>query len=652
MTTDPDSWHRMNQQYLLAALATVRARLERVASSAPEPTEAEARMLAEAEAEQALPSPAALQILCRLFGLSSFERATLLLCAGVELDARFAAACAAAQRTPTQPRPTLSLALTALAEPHWDALTPDAPLRHWRLIEIDGESLMTSPLRVDERVLHYLMGVACLDAQLTGLVEPLVPASVLAASHEAQAQRMLQVWSHDRSDWPLIQLCGADAQAREAIAAAACATLGLRLLGLQSAGIPAAPTQRDLLLRVLEREMVLSNSAVLLDCDDLEGERLRAVVACAERLQTAAILSGSEPLRIRRDGYVRLHVPEPSTSEQQHLWRSALGPLADRLNGELDTLISQFNLPTQDILAASAEVLGHSVERPDESPATLLWDACRSTARSRLEDLAQRIEPFATWDHLVLPDMQRAVLHTIVAHVRNRAQVYESWGFAAGGTRGLGISAMFAGASGTGKTMAAEVVARELRLDLYRIDLSAVVSKYIGETEKNLRRLFAAAEASGAILLFDEADALFGKRSEVKDSHDRYANIEVSYLLQRMESYRGLAILTTNLKQALDPAFTRRIRFIVQFPFPDAEQRAEIWRQIFPHATPTEGLEIARLAQLNVAGGSIRNIALNAAFLAAEAGEPVQMTHLLRATSSEYVKLEQPLTESEVLGWV
>src|SRR5439155_1757441 len=183
-------------------------------------------------------------------------------------------------------------------------------------------------------------------------------------------------------------------------------------------------------------------------------------------------------------------------------------------------------------------------------------------------------------EDLVLPDAQRTILREIAAHVRQRYHVYETWGFASKSARGLGISALFAGASGTGKTMAAEVLASELRLDLYRIDLSQVVSKYIGETEKNLRRVFEAAEEGGAILLFDEADALFGKRSEIKEGLDRYANIEVSYLLQQMESYRGLAILTTNMKDALDTAFLRRIRFVVQFPFPDTAERLEIWRRI------------------------------------------------------------------------
>ena len=235
-----------------------------------------------------------------------------------------------------------------------------------------------------------------------------------------------------------------------------------------------------------------------------------------------------------------------------------------------------------------------------------------------MEDLAQRIVPFASWDNLVLPQTQEQMLRQLAAQVRYRMQVYETWGFSSKGRRGLGVSALFTGESGTGKTLAAEVVAHELGLDVYRIDLSAVVSKYIGETEKNLRQVFDAAEEGGVLLLFDEADALFGKRGEVKDSHDRYANIEVGYLLQRMEAYQGLAILTTNLKSSMDKAFQRRLRFTVNFPFPDAEQREAIWSRAFPAATPTHDLDLKKLSQLKVTGGNIRNIALNAAFLAAQ----------------------------------
>jgi SpoVK/Ycf46/Vps4 family AAA+-type ATPase len=315
----------------------------------------------------------------------------------------------------------------------------------------------------------------------------------------------------------------------------------------------------------------------------------------------------------------------------------------------VDTLVSQFSLDSARIQSVAAQVRSRKAitELPE-----ILWDACRLQARPRLEGLAQRIDTLPAWDVLVLPEKQKELLRLIAVHVRQRRTVYQDWGFASKGSRGLGISALFAGPSGTGKTMAAEVLANDLRLDLYRIDLSQVVSKYIGETEKNLRRVFDAADEGAAVLLFDEADALFGKRTEVKDSHDRYANIEISYLLQRMEAYRGLAILTTTRKNALDQAFLRRIRFVVDFPFPGVPERAEIWRGIFPAATPTEGLRVERLARLNAAGGNIRNIALGAAFLAADAGEPVRMTHLLSATRQEFAKIEKPLSDAEVAGWL
>jgi SpoVK/Ycf46/Vps4 family AAA+-type ATPase len=263
-------------------------------------------------------------------------------------------------------------------------------------------------------------------------------------------------------------------------------------------------------------------------------------------------------------------------------------------------------------------------------------NACRHSGRRKLDDLAECIATSATWDDLVLPEAQVSALRQIAAQVRRCARVYEDWGFGRRNGRGLGVAALFCGGSGTGKTLAAEVLASELGLDLYRIDLSSVVSKYIGETEKNLRRVF---------------DALFGKRSDVKDSHDRYANIEVSYLLQRMEAHRGLAVLTTNLKSALDPSFQRRLRFIVHFPFPDARQREAIWRRSFPAVAPTSGLDFSKLARLNVAGGSVRNIALNAAFLAADGGEPIAMHHLLAAAQAEGAKIERQLSDAETRGW-
>jgi hypothetical protein len=369
----------------------------------------------------------------------------------------------------------------------------------------------------------------------------------------------------------------------------------------------------------------------------------------AEQMRGVLILSTPQRVNKIRRPSITFDVARPSQSEQRALWLRAGEAAADKLNSQVEALVSQFDLSTHTIYEVSEGSLLRAASLNDIG--VEFWDACRVQTRPHLDNLAQRIELSATWDNLVLPERQKTVLKEIAVHIRYRGRVYDAWGFAAKSSRGLGISALFEGASGTGKTMAAEVLANELRLDLYRIDLSQVVSKYIGETEKNLRQVFDAAEAGGAILLFDEADALFGKRSEVKDSHDRYANIEVSYLLQRMEAYRGLAILTTNMKSTLDTAFLRRIRFVVQFPFPDASYRAEIWKRIFPRETPTDGLDIGKLARLNIAGGNIRNIALNAAFLAANDGGAVRMGHILAAARSEYGKMEKPLSSAEISGW-
>jgi SpoVK/Ycf46/Vps4 family AAA+-type ATPase len=354
----------------------------------------------------------------------------------------------------------------------------------------------------------------------------------------------------------------------------------------------------------------------------------------------------------RRRPAVVVEVSRPTSDEQRQLWHTALGEHAPRLNGQVDAITGQFDLAIPAIQAASIEAIGRLRSAPDSDVGDLVWQACRIQARPGLDNLAQRLDPGATWDDLILPEPQCELLRELAAQVRQRHVVYQRWGFGEAVRRGLGISALFAGPSGTGKTMAAEVLANELQLDLYRIDLSAVVSKYIGETEKNLRRVFDAAESGGAILLFDEADALFGKRSEVKDSHDRYANIEVGYLLQRMEAYSGLAILTTNLKGALDTAFMRRLRFVVHFPFPDVEQRAALWRRAFPSRAPTDELDVDKLARLTVSGGNIRSIVLNAAFLAADHQEPLQMRHLLRAAQVEYAKLEKSMLGAEIDGWL
>ena len=660
------NWQAANHSYLYAALAEVReALVQRVDPSLLEEGFKQGNnQIAEIFPESSIsPSePPALERLCAIFGLSDFERNLLLLCAGVELDASFGVLCGAACGDRQRNYATLGLAMTVLEDMHWSALTHAGPLRKWRLIEVgSGSELMSSPLRIDERILHYLMGEDHLDERLLKMVEPGALSEDLVPSHWQVVQKMVAAWSVEINDFlnlPVLQLCGNEVASKRAIAALACHFLGQNLYAIAAHSIPTNPNDLHQFKLLWEREVALGSRVLLIDCDDLEAAdtaREGAIAHLCEWLRSPVIITTPDRKRARLRPMLAYDIARPTTSEQYQVWEEALGTAAQSLNGQVEALVSQFNLSAPVIQAACSQV-DREWQQAQKSQTKvdfnlLLWNTCRAQARPKLDDLAERIVSSAGWDDLVLPEVQMKVLKEISAHVKQRTKVYQRWGFGGKSGRGLGISAMFAGVSGTGKTTAAEVLARELQLDLYRIDLSAVVSKYIGETEKNLRRVFDAAERGGVVLLFDEADALFGKRTEVKDSHDRHANVEVSYLLQRMETYRGLSVLTTNLKDSLDQAFLRRIRFIVQFPFPDAETRAEIWRRVFPPDTPTEGLDFRRLARLNVTGGNIRNIALNGAFLAADAGKAVTMKHLLQATKSEYLKLERTLTDAEIKGW-
>jgi hypothetical protein len=634
-----ETWQGANQRYLVAAMDRVRRALERHASGSTE-------LAASDDAPLPVVEPsAALERLCGVFRLSPFERDILLLCAGVELDSSIASICASA--------PTFSLALAALPEAHWSALTPSAPLRHWRLIEVGaGAALTNSPLRIDERVLHYLAGIDHVDERLAGIVEVLDgPEIALCESQQVLADRIEGLWRRcgNAAELPVVQLVGGGAAGQRDVARSACGALSLSVYRVVAEALPTDGHELEVLVRIWQRESALAACALLLDCNELDesdGQRVAAVRKVHESLRGPLVVGARQPLGLLPRPLVTVEVERPALAEQASLWRQGLGDAAS--DGEIEAVTSQFSLsaPAIGSLAQQASSAG------ERGLGETLWDLCRLHTRPRLESLAQRIEARATWGDLVLPESQLRLLREAALHVRQRNTVYERWGFAGRYSRGLGISLLASGPSGTGKTMAAEVMANNLRLDLYHIDLSQVVSKYIGETERNLARLFDAAEGGGAILLFDEADALFGKRSEVKDSHDRYANIEISYLLQRMEAYRGLAILTTNMKDALDPAFLRRIRFVVQFPFPDEGHRARIWRGIFPAATPTEGLQFERLARLNLSGGNIRNVAMNAAFLAAEDGSPVAMRHVASAARAELVKIDKPINETELATWL
>ncbi|GAA0445209.1 ATPase [Actinoplanes capillaceus] len=590
--------------------------------------------------------PVTLRVLVDRFGLSPFERAVLLLAAAAEIDPTTGSRCAAAHGDPERAYPTFGLALAALPGPHWDALTPVAPLRRWRLVEPADETRLTaSPLRIDERVLHFLAGSPYLDARLHGMLRPVPEPTDLAPGHRTAAQRVAAGITEPP---PRIELVGGTRRIRSDIAATAAAQHDLSLYAMSAADVPTDPADRDRLARLWQREAVLLPAALLLEVDTPERDQAAAADAFAAAAAVPLIVGGDEP---RRDGGPRVTVPDLTDDEQLGLWRDAFADVPDLGDEQLRDLVAQFQLPPHTVRSVAATVRRNLADA--RIPATeVAWRASLDEARMGLDGLGRRIEPRAGWADLVLPERQVAILREIIAQVRRRATVHQEWGFARTLRRGLGVTVLFAGGSGTGKTLAAEVIAGELGLDLFVIDLSQVVSKYIGETEKNLRAVFDAAEHGGALLLFDEADALFGKRSEVKDSHDRYANLEVSYLLMRMEAYRGLAVLTTNMKQALDPAFMRRIRFVVDFPFPGERERAEIWRRVLPARAPAAGLDPQLLAQLTVAGGSIRNIALSGAFLAADEGDKLRMRHLLAAARTEYLKLERSLTPGEVRGWV
>jgi hypothetical protein len=695
--SDQVQWQNGNNEYLGAALAWLRLRLERAASHSehPSPTstqtaapfqprrrlrwhqetaqrtstvlqlppaniseqqiqEATSRVLA---VEARVEPPPALTSLSRRFGLSGFEQSVLLLCAAIELDSRVAALCALAQGDAARCYPTFALAMTLFDEPAWDVLSPERPLRYWRMIEINqpgAQPLTTSAMRADEWVVNFLKGLRYLDDRLTPLLTPmgtgggnekLPPSQHLVVDSIVENLRQFI----PTQNFPIVQLIGADSLTKRLVAAHTAAALSLHIYRLPARLLPAQAADLEMLARLWERESFLLPVCLYLDAQETEN------ISSAESQTPPPLnrfLARSNGIffldtrerwpRLDRDS-ISFDITKPTPAEQQLAWRAVLG---QQTNGLPARLSGQFNLNLAEIQQIAQPLLATTSNNAPEL-ANKLWDACLLTTRPRLDALAQRLDPRATWEDIVLPSSETNLLKQIADQVGQRSRVYEDWGFSKKMNRGLGINALFAGESGTGKTMAAEVIANELRLNLYRIDLSAVVSKYIGETEKNLRRLFDAAEEGGTILFFDEADSLFGKRSEVKDSHDRYANIEVNYLLQRMESYRGLAILATNMKSALDSAFMRRLRFIVNFSLPELAERKAIWQRMFPPEVPTSGLDFDRLARFNITGGNIHSIALNAAFLAAQAGTAVTMSLVLNAARAEFRKLERPINEAD-----
>lgn len=643
------AWLADNDRYLGDVLAWLRARLQYMA------LRSDGENCAAPDASSTFPQPptsgttSAAGVLCDRLELGEFELQVLLLCAAVELDTGIGVLCADAQRDAARPYPTFALAMTLFPDPAWEALSPASPLRYWQLIEVlqaPAQPLVSAALKIDERVFHFLKGLNYLDERLaSSFVRVAALDATLPPSQAAIAATILhRTWALAGDGVRTFHLTGDDAPSKQLVARRVSAQLGLSLYRLDAQRLPQETTDLERFIRLWHRECALLPMALSVDAGRVD--RMSVEANLVRRLSgqgaTLTFVETHEPWP-GVEGEASVEIARPTPGEQHIAWQTALD---DALANEAGRLAAQFDF---DVATIERIARRSSIRAPDgvEDRRRLLWCTCVGQARRALDELAQAIEPKATLADLELPDAEMDQLRQIAAQARHRTRVYDDWGFRERMSRGFGISVLFAGESGTGKTMAAEAIASELQLPLYCIDLSTVVSKYIGETEKNLRRICNAAEAGGAILFFDEADALFGKRSEVKDSHDRYANIEINYLLQRIEQYRGVAILATNMRSAIDNAFLRRLRFVVNFPFPGVTERAAIWRKLFPAGVPIGELDFDRLAQLNLTGGSIHAIGLNAAFRAAGDGTPLDMGHVLASARAEFRKLERPVSEAD-----
>jgi AAA+ superfamily predicted ATPase len=570
-------------------------------------------------------------------GLDALDAAVLAVCAAPELHPRYGRLYAYLQDDVTRRLPSPRLVASLLTgegvEPH-DVLACFAP--DARLVAVGAVRLLVPdpavpladrPAKLADRLAAFILGAG------TGLLEAGAPVALRRVALQpgivgrdesvAEVARSLQADTH----LPLV-VCGPDAPAIVATAA------GRSLVLLD--------------VRDLERPRALADGTLaaalehaLLCFDGLEdlnaGERSRLLEQIDGRPERS-VLTG----RTRREAQaladrtvLLVELPFPSFAERRSAWEEFSGAASAA------AVAAKFRLSIEQILAASevSRVAARTRGMDTPEPADLDLGA-RHASSSRLGDLAARLSPGYSFDDLVLPERQRDQLRSISAYLRHRDRVLSEWGYERTVARTQGLKVLFAGESGTGKTMAAQVLAAELGLDLFRVDLATVVSKYIGETEKNLERIFTAADGSNAILFFDEADALFGKRSEVSDSHDRYANIEVAYLLQRMEIYPGAAILATNFKRNIDEAFIRRLDFVVDFPFPEADDRKKIWQLVLPQAAPVaDDIELDFLAtQFKLSGGAIRNCSLAAAFRAADENSEISMGHLVRAVAQEYSK--------------
>jgi len=612
--------------------------------------------------------------LAREYELSTFDLDVILLALATELDLSYERVFGYLQDDITSKRPTVDLTLNLLCPSTRDrqiGLThflPDGPLIRHELLQLDSDqkrSILGRELRLDEGIVNLLLGVNSLDSRLAGscqLVESTV--SLPEVPIDSELKRALQVLTTQEDI--RLHFRGPASTAKRQTAEALAGQTGSRLLivvDIEQA-LPVAP-DFDQSLRLILREARFRHAILYFENVDVLLSEERAVTyrQFLKALNGAAstiVMSGEKPLGSSLRMYeVQFRVPD--FTQRRNSWEANLSRHNVKIDAEiLDSLAGSFRLTSSEIETAVTAAIDRahwraaeqSVDDPLTAQPTLqdLFASARARSSHNLGRFARKMELKYEWADLVLPADQLAQLGEICSRYRNQHVVYGNWGFGRKLSLGRGLSALFSGHPGTGKTMAAEVIANQLLLDLYKIDLSQVVSKYIGETEKSLNSIFQEAQASNSILFFDEADALFGKRSEVKDAHDRYANIEVSYLLQKMEEYDGIAILATNFRKNIDEAFLRRLQVIIDFPFPDEDERRRIWEVVFPREAPIAAdVDFGVLARtIRLAGGNLKNIALAAAFFAASDGGVIGKQHVANATRREYQKLGQSWSDSDL----
>ena len=613
-----------------------------------------------------------LQRLGDLFDLTEFDLDTLLICLLSELNLKYERLYAYLQDDVTKKKPSVDLVLHLLCSSFEQRLAArkafaiQAPLLKHHIVKLDGDSqntatpLLAKSLKVDERIINYLLGLDQIDARLLPFAQ-LIEAQIawqdviLLDDLKLQLSQLL----NRLDEGTILHFQGPDGVGKRTTAEAMCKELGIPLLIIDVHRLLSGETPLELAAELAFREGKLQGAALYWDRFDLllAEDKLNtdSLISWLEGYPGPVFLAGEVPWQPKGSWcdkpFVQVRFPLPPYDLRVQLWQAHLDGIS-LSEGDLSTLADKFRLSggqIRDVVVGARHLAlarngGNDAVNIDD-----LYTACRAHSNQKLVTLAHQIEPKYTWADIVLPGDQMAQLRQICSYVKYHHVVYVEWNFEGKLSQGSGLNVLFAGPSGTGKTMAAQIIAGDLGLDLYKIDLALIVSKYIGETEKNLDHIFKEGRDSNAILLFDEADALFGKRSEVRDSHDRYANIEVAYLLQKMEEYEGIVILTTNLRKNMDEAFARRMHFAVEFPFPEEQDRYRIWQRIFPIEAPlAEDIDLRFLSrQFKLTGGHIKNIALAAAFLAAEGCQRITMEHLIKATKREYQKLGKLCTEAD-----